>query len=86
MFAKSAALLAALSLAASPALAQASAQPLSIQPALEPSAAHIVVDKRLYSVPWKHIGQSVWSCVSAQWIVRSLVKQTSRSTYRQASG
>lgn len=36
MFAKSAALLAALSLAASPALAQASAQPLSIQRSAAP--------------------------------------------------
>ena len=39
MFGKSVAMLAALSLAASPALAQASAQPLSIQPALQRAAA-----------------------------------------------
>jgi hypothetical protein len=38
MFAKSAALLAALSLAASPALAQPSAQPLSIQRSAAPTA------------------------------------------------
>ena len=47
MFAKSAALLAALSLAASPALAQASAQPLSIQPSLERSAAPMQGESRL---------------------------------------
>jgi hypothetical protein len=41
MFAKSAALLAALSLAASPALAQPSAAPLSPQPAIERSGAPI---------------------------------------------
>ena len=39
MFAKSAALLAALSLAASPALAQPSAQPLSLQPASQRAGA-----------------------------------------------
>ena len=39
MFAKSAALLAALSLAASPALAQPSAAPLSLQPAAERAGA-----------------------------------------------
>ena len=39
MFGKSAALLAALSLAASPAFAQPSAQPLSLQPALARSGA-----------------------------------------------
>jgi hypothetical protein len=44
---KSAALLAALSLAASPALAQASAQPLSLQPALERSAAPMESGSRL---------------------------------------
>ena len=27
--------------------------------------AHIAVDKRLYSVPWKHIGQRVWVRMSA---------------------
>jgi len=27
--------------------------------------AHITIDKRLYSVPWKHIGQSVWVKASA---------------------
>ena len=47
MFAKSAALLAALSLAASPALAQASAQPLSIQPSVERSAAPMSGESRL---------------------------------------
>jgi hypothetical protein len=47
MFAKSAALLAALSLAASPALAQASAQPLSLQPSLERSAAPMSGENRL---------------------------------------
>ena len=47
MFAKSAALLAALSLAASPALAQASAQPLSIQPALERAAPPMENGNRL---------------------------------------
>jgi len=47
MFAKSAALLAALSLAASPALAQPSAQPLSIQPALERAGAPIQGQSRL---------------------------------------
>ena len=47
MFAKSAALLAALSLAASPALAQASAAPLSLQPALERSAAPMQGESRL---------------------------------------
>jgi hypothetical protein len=41
MFAKSAALLAALSLAASPTLAQPSAQPLSIQPAAARAGAPI---------------------------------------------
>ena len=47
MFAKSAALLAALSLAASPALAQSSAQPLSLQPSLERSGAPIQGESRL---------------------------------------
>jgi hypothetical protein len=47
MFGKSAALLAALSLAASPALAQASAQPQSIQPALARSGAPMQGDSRL---------------------------------------
>ena len=48
MFAKSAALLAAVSLAASPALAQPpSAQPLSIQPALERAGAPIHGQSRL---------------------------------------
>ena len=47
MFAKSTALLAALSLAASPALAQASAQPLSLQPSLERSGAPIQGENRL---------------------------------------
>jgi hypothetical protein len=47
MFAKSAALLAALSLAASPALAQPSAQPLSLQPAFERSGAPIEGQSRL---------------------------------------
>ena len=47
MFAKSAALLAALSLAASPALAQASAEPLSIQPSLERSAAPMEGESQL---------------------------------------
>lgn len=41
MFAKSAALLAALTLAASPVVAQPSAQPLSLQPAVERSGAPI---------------------------------------------
>jgi transposase len=31
--------------------------------------AHIVLDKRLYSVPWKHIGQPVWVCATAQSVV-----------------
>jgi hypothetical protein len=47
MFRKSAALLAALSLAAGPALAQASARPLSIAPALERSGAPIQGENRL---------------------------------------
>lgn len=47
MFAKSAALLAALSLAASPALAQPSAAPLSLQPAIERSGAPIQGQSRL---------------------------------------
>jgi hypothetical protein len=47
MFAKSAALLAALSLAASPALAQPSAQPLSLQPAFERSGAPMEGGSRL---------------------------------------
>jgi hypothetical protein len=47
MFGKSVAMLAALSLAASPALAQASAQPLSIQPALQRSAAPMDDGSRL---------------------------------------
>ena len=47
MFAKSAALLAALSLAASPALAQPSAQPLSLQPAVERSGAPMQGHSRL---------------------------------------
>jgi hypothetical protein len=47
MFAKSAALLAALSLAASPALAQPSAQPLSLQPAFQRSGAPIEGGSRL---------------------------------------
>ena len=47
MFAKSAALLAALSLAASPALAQSSAQPLSLQPSLQRSGAPIQGESRL---------------------------------------
>ena len=47
MFAKSAALLATLSLAASPALAQPSAAPLSLQPAIERSAAPIHGQSRL---------------------------------------
>jgi hypothetical protein len=47
MFGRSAALLAALSLAASPAFAQPSAQPLSIQPGLERSGAPIEGQSRL---------------------------------------
>jgi hypothetical protein len=47
MFAKSAALLAALSLAASPALAQPSAAPLSLQPAIERSGAPMQGESRL---------------------------------------
>jgi hypothetical protein len=47
MFAKSAALFAALSLAASPTLAQPSAQSLSIQPALQRSAAPMEDGSRL---------------------------------------
>lgn len=47
MFAKSAALLAAMSLGTSPALAQASAQTLSIQPSLERSAAPMSGENRL---------------------------------------
>lgn len=31
--------------------------------------AHIALDKRLYSVPWKHIGQSVWVRASAHSVV-----------------
>jgi transposase len=31
--------------------------------------AHIALDKRLYSVPWKHLGQSVWVRASAHTIV-----------------
>lgn len=31
--------------------------------------AHIALDKRLYSVPWKYIGQTVWAQVSAHSIV-----------------
>jgi transposase len=31
--------------------------------------AHIALDKRLYSVPWKHIGQAVWVRASAHSIV-----------------
>ena len=52
MFAKSAALLAALSLAASPALAQPSAQPLSIQPAVERAGAPIHDGSRLEGGNW----------------------------------
>jgi hypothetical protein len=47
MFGKSAALLAALSLATSPALAQTSAQPLSLQPTLERSGAPMQSGSRL---------------------------------------
>ena len=47
MFGKSAALLAALSLGASPVLAQASAQPLSIQPAVERAAPPMEGGNRL---------------------------------------
>jgi hypothetical protein len=47
MFGKPAALLAALSLAASPALAQPSAQPLSLQPALARSGATMQGSSRL---------------------------------------
>lgn len=31
--------------------------------------AHIALDKRLYSVPWKYIGQEVWVCSSAHSVV-----------------
>jgi transposase len=31
--------------------------------------AHIALDKRLYSVPWKHIGQAVWVQASAHSVV-----------------
>ena len=31
--------------------------------------AHIAFDKRLYSVPWKHIAQSVWARVSAHTVM-----------------
>ena len=47
MLGKPAALLAALSLAASPALAQTSAQPLSIQPTLQRAAAPMQASSRL---------------------------------------
>jgi hypothetical protein len=47
MFGKSAALLAAVSLAASPAFAQPSAQPLSLQPALQRSGAPMEDGSRL---------------------------------------
>jgi len=52
MFAKSAALLAALSLAASPALALPSAQPLSIQPAVARSAAPMQNGSELKGGNW----------------------------------
>jgi hypothetical protein len=47
MLSKSAALLASLSLAASPALAQPSAQPLSLQPTLQRAAAPMQGSQRL---------------------------------------
>lgn len=31
--------------------------------------AHIALDKRLYSVPWRHLGQSVWVKASAHTVV-----------------
>lgn len=52
MLAKPAALLAALSLAASPALAQPSAQPLSLQPALARAGAPIQGSSRLEGGNW----------------------------------
>jgi hypothetical protein len=52
MFGKSAALIAALSLAASPALAQPSAAPLSVQPALARAGAPIQGSSRLEGGNW----------------------------------
>ena len=51
MFAKSAALLAAASLAVSPALAQPSAAPLSLQPAVERSGASMEGSSQLHGGP-----------------------------------
>ena len=44
-------------------------EPVVWRRALVHRDAHIALDKRLYSVPWKHIGQSVWARASAHTVV-----------------
>jgi hypothetical protein len=50
-------------------LPQAPWEPLVWRRATVHRDAHIVLDKRLYSVPWKHIGQVVWVRASAHTIM-----------------